>query len=153
MSIGKKWAYGLGDIVSGFSVLVLNYVDGLAGTEFQLQSGHKLEVVITDVETVHELGPAFDLSLLGKCVKVHDEPWLFKTASVVKDSIEEVLPRNLELLAMESATSIDGADWENLLDHITKKFNRDQSEVNYVVTSTTLLLNFGAYVIRIRDIV
>lgn len=153
MSIGKKWAYGLGDIVSGFSVLVLNYVDGLAGTEFQLQSGHKLEVVITDVETVHELGHSFDLSLIGKCVKTTDEPWLFKTASIDKDSIEEVLPRNLGLLVMESATSVENDDWGNLLNHITKKFNRSQAEVSYVVTSNTLLLNFGAYVIRIRDIV
>lgn len=153
MSIGKKWAYGLGDIVSGFSMLVLNYVDDLTGTEFQLQSGHKLEIAIADVETVHDLGHEFDLSLLGTCVKNSDEPWLFKAASVDREPIEEVLPRNLALLTMDSVTSVDGADWENLLNHITKKFNREQAEVSYVVTSNTLLLNFGAYVIRIRDIV
>jgi len=153
MSIGKKWAYGLGDIVSGFSVLVINYVDGISGTSFQLQSGHKLEVAITDVETIHELGHEFDLSLFGKCVKTNDAPWLFETMMSGRDAIEEVLPHNLGLLAMESDTSVEDGDWVNLFDHITKKFNRGDNTVHFIVANNTLLLLFGAYVIRIRDVV
>lgn len=152
MSIGKKWAYGLGDIVSGFSSLVLHYVEGIAGTEFQLQSGHKLEVAIADAESLHDIGDQFDLSLFGNVVKTNDTPWLFETKLGERDSIDEVLPRNLGLLILENSSSVGNEAWANLHEHIVKKFNRGRPDVHYIVAKDTLLLMFGAYVIRIRDV-
>lgn len=152
MSIGKKWAYGLGDIVSGFSSLVLHYVDGIVGTKFQLQSGHKLEVVVADAESLHDLGDRFDLSLFGDLVKTNDAPWLFETKLGERDSISEVLPRNLGLLILGNSSSVDAEAWANLHEHIIKKFNRGEPHVHYIVAKDTLLLMFGAYVIRIRDV-
>lgn len=152
MNIGKKWAHGLADIVSGFETLVLNYVEGIYGTRFHLQSGHKLEVVIADAETVHDVGNHFDLSLFGNCVKTDDTPWLFETSLGDKDDISEVLPRNLGLLVNQSANDDTlYHPFENLFDHITMKFNRGQKKVHYIVANDTLLLIFGAYIIRVRD--
>lgn len=152
MSIVKKWAYGLGDIVSGFALLALEYVDGISGVQFQLQSGHKLEIAIADAETLHDIGDQFDLSLYGKVVKTSDAPWLFETTLGDRDTIDNVLPRNLGLLILESATSVDDGDWASLLENIIKKFNRGQPNVHYIVAKDILLLTFGAYVIRIRDV-
>lgn len=153
MSIGKKWAYGLEDIVSGFEILVHNYVDGVCGTRFVLQSGHQLEVAVVSAETIHDLAPEFDLSLFGNCVKTPDTPWLFESAGGDKDDITEVLPRNLGLLVNQSASDDAlAAPFEQLHNTIIKKFNRGDKRVHYIVANDILLLMFGAYVIRIRDV-
>lgn len=152
MSIVKKWAYGLGDVAIGFGLLVLEYIDGISGIQFQLQSGHKLEVTIADAETLREIGAQFDLSLYGKVVKTSDTPWLFETTLGDRDTIDNVLPRNLGLLMLENATNVDDGVWASLFEAIIKKFNCGQPNVHYIVAKDTLLLMFGAYVIRIRDV-